>query len=363
MPSPDGAKAGAAGVGVSTSPSFQLAITFFVWYAASFMTDAYNKQIQERLRIPLTLTCFQFLAGALTTTFILRGLKLVPFVALRRDQMRPVVAVALVWTIGFATTNLSFGVAKAGSVAFTHAVKATEPVFLVTVATLFFGRSFPLSVWAALLPIVFGISLVAVSDLSFSVTSVAMTCISNVCFVLRSLFVQQIYASGAADSYNVFYYISWFSAALLFPIAFLSESGTLWAHWVELDGTLLKLLAWNAFGHFSYNFASMSLLDIISPLTHSIGNASRRLVLIVGSILYFGQPFLFKHMLGVALLMTGVFMYTIVSKRNAAAKASAASGSTTKAALDTPTVSDWAFWPLRRHGHDENESMESLTNS
>eukprot|EP00730_Choanoeca_flexa_P000419 TRINITY_DN10190_c0_g3_i1.p1 TRINITY_DN10190_c0_g3~~TRINITY_DN10190_c0_g3_i1.p1 ORF type:complete len:110 (+),score=11.99 TRINITY_DN10190_c0_g3_i1:81-410(+) len=48
------------------------------------------------------------------------------------------------------------------------------------------------------------------------------------------------------------------------------------------------------------------------------GNASRRLVLITGSMLFFGQEFLPKHMFGIALLMSGVFAYTYVSKSQAA---------------------------------------------
>ena len=58
--------------------------------------------------------------------------------------MPPLYQVAACWTVGFLATNMSFGIAKKGSVSFTHAVKATEPVFLVIIASLFFHRSFPL---------------------------------------------------------------------------------------------------------------------------------------------------------------------------------------------------------------------------
>jgi hypothetical protein len=37
---------------------------------------------------------------------------------------------------------------------------------------------------------------------------------------------------------------------------------------------LLSLVLFNGIGHFTYNFASMTLLDMIAPLTHSIGPPS-----------------------------------------------------------------------------------------
>lgn len=130
--------------------------------------------------------------------------------------MGPLFQVGLCWTLGFLTTNYSFGMAAKGSVSFTHAVKATEPVFLVAIASLFFGRSFSLGkimsniisitthnkssgVWLSLLPIVGGIAIVAVSDLSFTTTSLLMTMIANCCFVARSLFVKKIFSSGVRN--------------------------------------------------------------------------------------------------------------------------------------------------------------------
>eukprot|EP00730_Choanoeca_flexa_P000420 TRINITY_DN10190_c0_g3_i2.p1 TRINITY_DN10190_c0_g3~~TRINITY_DN10190_c0_g3_i2.p1 ORF type:complete len:336 (+),score=47.21 TRINITY_DN10190_c0_g3_i2:58-1065(+) len=296
----------------------RLIATFVLWYASSFVTDTLNKQIQSQVPIPATLTFCQFLTGGVVTALLLRQLNLVPFIPLRKDQMNPIYQIAICWTVGFLTTNMSFGIAKKGSVSFTHAVKATEPVFLVIVAALFFGRAFPSAVWLSLLPIVAGIGIVAVSDLSFTTLSLAMTCVANTCFVLRSLFVKKVYQTKLVDSYNMFYYISWLSAAVTAIIALLLESSVIVEHWHEFTPHMLTLMLFNGLGHFTYNFASMSLLDIIAPLTHSIGNASRRLVLITGSMLFFGQEFLPKHMFGIALLMSGVFAYTYVSKSQAA---------------------------------------------
>eukprot|EP00045_Choanoeca_perplexa_P008406 m.77686 g.77686 ORF g.77686 m.77686 type:complete len:325 (+) comp14482_c0_seq4:27-1001(+) len=303
-----------------SSSLLTLASIFTVWYASSLVTDTLNKQIQTEIKAPATLTFFQFLTGGIVTAILMRHLQVVNFIPLRKDQMPPLYQIAACWTVGFLATNMSFGVAKKGSVSFTHAVKATEPVFLVVIASLFFNRSFPLAVWLSLLPIVLGIGIVAVSDLSFTALSMAITFLANTCFVLRSLFVKKVFEAKVVDNYNVFYYISWIAAFATFFIALVLESSNLYAQLDKVSPRLLGLVLCNGLGHFTYNFASMTLLDMIAPLSHSIGNASRRLVIITGSMLYFGQEFQGKHMFGIALLMFGVFTYTYISKMQPVAR-------------------------------------------
>jgi hypothetical protein len=48
----------------------------------------------------------------------------------------------------------------------------------------------------ALLPIVAGIGIVATADLSFTYASLFANFLANTCFVLRSLYVKAIFATG-----------------------------------------------------------------------------------------------------------------------------------------------------------------------
>ena len=107
-----------------------LAVLFAAWYGFSYLTDVLNKQIQRAHAIPVTLTLLQFLSGGLCTAFVLRHAKLHPFQPLRRSEVAKLIPISACWTLGFLSTNLSLGLS---SVAFNHAVKAAEPLFLVTI--------------------------------------------------------------------------------------------------------------------------------------------------------------------------------------------------------------------------------------
>ena len=104
--------------------------------------------------------------------------------------MARVAPIAVCWTIGFWTTNFSFGQA---AVSFTHAVKATEPLFLVALSLMFFQGKYSGIVYASLLPIIVGICLVAMTELNFTAISLLSSCVSNVCFCLRSLFSKGLF--------------------------------------------------------------------------------------------------------------------------------------------------------------------------
>eukprot|EP01147_Barroeca_monosierra_P005225 gene5225-8827_t len=124
---------------MKTKEGLVLAVLATVWYTASFYTDAFNKQIQEVHPLPGTITFLQFLSGALCCTVILRGLQIKPFLPLRKDQISALLPIACCWTLGFVSTNYSLG---QSAVSFTHAIKATEPVFLVVIASTFFKQTF-----------------------------------------------------------------------------------------------------------------------------------------------------------------------------------------------------------------------------
>lgn len=165
------------------------------------------------------LTLLQFLVGGVASGFLLRVAKVHPYQPLPREKVRirpgvwssrvhlpyqpilptlnwnppqlmRVAPVAACWTVGFLMTNMSFG---RTAVSFTHAVKATEPVFVVVIAMAFFGKRFGLPTFLSLVPIIIGIALVAGATLDFSWLSFFIVCTSNCAFTLRSLFARQLF--------------------------------------------------------------------------------------------------------------------------------------------------------------------------
>ncbi len=107
---------------------------------------------------------------------------------------------------------------------FTHAAKATEPVFVVALSVGFFGKAYPGSVYLSLLPLVLGIALVSATDLSFTLSGLLAVALSNTCFSLRSIVAKQLLATSVVDNLNLYFYMSWLSALLVLPLALFTET-------------------------------------------------------------------------------------------------------------------------------------------
>ncbi|KAF8399677.1 hypothetical protein HHK36_015548 [Tetracentron sinense] len=64
----------------------------------------------------------------------------------------------------------------------------------------------------------------------------------------------------------------------------------------------------------SYQQVSYSILQMVSPVTHSVGNCVKRVVVIVTSVLFFQTPVSPINCLGTAVALAGVFLYSRVKQ-------------------------------------------------
>ncbi|KAL0308798.1 UNVERIFIED_CONTAM: Xylulose 5-phosphate/phosphate translocator, chloroplastic [Sesamum radiatum] len=220
---------------------------------------------------------------------------------------------ALFHTIGHISACVSFSKV---AVSFTHVIKSAEPVFSVVFSS-FLGDSYPLSVWLSILPIVFGCSLAAVTEVSFNFEGLWGAMISNVGFVLRNIYSKKSLQSfKEVNGLNLYGWISILSLLYLFPVAVFVE-GSQWVAgyhkaiatigkpttfylWVMLSGIFYHL----------YNQSSYEALDDISPLSFSVGNTMKRVVVIIATVLVFRNPVRPLNALGSAIAIFGTFLYS-----------------------------------------------------
>lgn len=142
--------------------------------------------------------------------------------------------------------------------------------------------------------------------------------ISNVGFVLRNIYSKKSLQNfKQVNGLNLYGCISIVSFLYLFPVAIFVE-GSKWVqgyhHAIEAVGSKTSTLyIWvmvsGIFYHL-YNQSSYEALDEISPLTFSVGNTMKRVVVIVSSILVFRNPVRPLNALGSAIAIFGTFLYS-----------------------------------------------------
>eukprot|EP00892_Ulva_mutabilis_P005869 jgi/Ulvmu1/3654/UM017_0068.1 len=290
-----------------------LALLFTGWYTFTIFFNIYNKQLLKIWLMPLTATTFQFfIGGILGLGWFLAARQ--PIV-LRADIIKAVAPLAVVHVLANALTNLSLGLM---AVSFTHTVKAMEPFFSVLLSMLFLHERPHPMVLLTLLPIVVGVIGASVSEISFTWLGFAAAMGSNLslCFrnVLSKRFMTPDIKQLLGGAIGLFSMITMMSFLMLMPIAVAVEGvqltpAALRAAGVEPEA-IFKLLASSALCFHLYQQVSYMILSRVSPVSHSIGNCLKRVVVIVASVFFFKNPISTQSAAFTGIALLGVFAYS-----------------------------------------------------
>jgi len=134
-----------------------------------------------------------------------------------------------------------------------------------------------------------------------------------------------LHAAGkdGLDNINLFNILTIMSFLILAPIAILVEGVQVTPAVIQSlpEGMLVKAIIASVSFH-SYQQISYLVLQRVSPVTHSIGNCIKRVVVIVASVIAFNVPVSRQNALGTALALFGVFLYSQAKRaQNAKEKA------------------------------------------
>jgi len=306
---------------------------FMCWYGFNIVFNIYNKQILKSFPYPVTVTLIELGVGsALIAAMWASGAKKPP--TLNKEMLKPIVPLAVIHTVGNLLTNVSLGKV---AVSFTHTIKAMEPFFSVLLSALFLGDIPSLAVMGALVPVVGGVALASITEVSFNWAGFLSAMGSNITFQSRNVLSKKMMGlssiKGAIDNINLFSVITMLSCLVCLPIAVSIEGVRFTPSAMAAVGVsfqeLAKRLLIAGFCFQMYQQISYMILSRVTPVTHSVGNCMKRVTVIVVTLLYFKNPVSRLNMAGTALALFGVFLYSRVKraegeKKKAAAAVSAA---------------------------------------
>jgi len=305
----------------------QLFAYLAVWYLGNIYYNIYNKKacnalgkdIHGHANAHWALSAVQLLVGVL---FVLpcwaTGLRKSP--SMTADNWKELAPVGLFASLAHAFSVLALG---AGAVSFGQIVKAGEPVFAAaTNAILLKDIDHPM-VYAALLPIIGGVGLASLKELSFTWTALIAASAANQAAALKNVVSKGVMSKpwakglGAQNTYAVVTIL-----ALLFTLPFvavfdLKDAARVYAQVMEMGtgAEVVKYSAFSGLAFYLYNEASFLALSRLSPVTHSVANTLKRVVIIVASCIVFKTPMSLLGGIGSGIAILGTLLYSLAKKK------------------------------------------------
>ncbi|ONK70685.1 uncharacterized protein A4U43_C04F460 [Asparagus officinalis] len=299
-----------------------LGALFALWYIFNIYCNIFNKQVLEVYPFPLTVTAFQFAVGTLFV-LLMWTMNLCKRPKIVSSQLIAIFPLAIVHTFGNLFTNMSLGKV---AVSFTHTIKAMEPFFTVILSTLFLGEAPTAWVLFSLVPIVGGVALASLTEASFNWAGLWSAMASNLTYQSRNVLSKKIMVNKeeSLDNVTLFSIITIMSFFLSLPIALFVEGVNFSPSYIRSAALSVREIYTRSFlaalCFHAYQQVAYMILARVSPVSHSVGNCVKRVVVILSSVLFFRTPVSPVNSLGTGVALAGVFLYSRVN--NAKAKAS-----------------------------------------
>ena len=252
------------------------------------------------------LTALQHLVGAVLAGLWIKIRKKSLWPSHAREQRTLILVAALGNVVGNAATNAAYSLITSNTA---QVIKACEPLFTFALTVLLYRKYEALdsSTLLSVVIIVAGAGAFLMEDASFDLWGVAAAMAANTAFPTRNIFLKKL--SDIWDNpIQKFAVMSAFSVTFLLPVWLIKVifvSGFSTSH--VFDTTL------SSFFHSTYNLASITVLESVSPVTHAILNISKRLFVISANIVYFQNPFTLSMLIGLVVLLVGCYFYHLKS--------------------------------------------------
>lgn len=293
-------------------PALITGFYFFMWYFLNVIFNILNKQVYNYFPYPYFVSVIHLLVGV-GYCLISWAIGLPKRAPIDKELLLVLTPVSICHALGHVMSNVSFA---AVAVSFTHTIKALEPFFNAAASQFVLGHQIPFSLWLSLAPVVLGVSVASLTELSFNWLGFVSAMISNIAFTYRSIYSKK--AMTGMDSTNVYAYTSIIALLFCIPPAVMIEGPQLLQHGfkdaiakVGLQKFLSDLFWIGMFYHL-YNQLAANTLERVAPLTHAVGNVLKRVFVIGFSIVVFGNRISTQTGIGTAVAISGVAMYSLI---------------------------------------------------
>lgn len=295
---------------------------FALWYLLNIGYNIYNKKALNIVNLPWTIATLQLFAGIPYVFFLwTTGLRKKPILTTENVQNLAPSAICHLGTHVGAVLSLG-----AGAVSFTHIVKASEPVVSALLTAVFLKEFLPIPVYLSLLPVIGGVGLASLKELSFSWLAFGTAMLSNVASASRAILSKTVLSGKPMGenltAQNLYAVLTILAFVMLLPMSLCVETPMKIKAVVDAAisggtpmGELAMVSALSGVFYYLYNEVAFLALNAVAPVTHAVGNTIKRVVIILASVIVFRNPMTNLGAAGSAIAIFGTLLYSLAKNK------------------------------------------------
>ena len=201
---------------------------------------------------------------------------------------------------------------------YAHTVKASMPLFTVLLSRVVLGVKHSGTVYLSLLPIVAGVAVATVTEISFDIIGLISALGATGGFAVITIFSKKALADTGMHHLRLLHKLGQMAALMFLPIWLLVRVGTPLSSDLtsllqvdapkipsELNSEILLLLAVDGALHWLQNILAFTLLKLVTPLTYAVANVTKRIAVICVSLLLLKNPVTYTNMGGMLMAILG----------------------------------------------------------
>eukprot|EP00466_Bigelowiella_natans_P007983 jgi/Bigna1/144903/aug1.92_g19611 len=290
-----------------------------IWYLFAIVGTIASKRFIKRSPKPMTLAGGQMFIGGMLDIILLLGCGFSNLIKPRIFLAAMPVGITL--TLGRFLTYFSY---QSVAASLTHTVKASSPVFTVILLFIFYGKCQPLTTLLSLFPIILGVVLSAVTEMEIKADGFAAAVFAGLISTIQSLYAKRALRNTSFHP-MVFHMCSCLWAAIfLIPSSFFLEgepsvlfnstAATLSTIGDSIEEETAGMSSFVIFASF-FCYWGQNLSSILVLSQMHVANVSRRFVLIICTMIYFGSSITVTKMVGILLALSGFFWFGFSKKK------------------------------------------------